>query len=370
MKKKKSVLNIALLFILVAMFGSILYYLPILASNYFGSPTEDLGIVQRYRYAFELLVNSNELTTPVSESPTEIQFEITEGDSVPEIADRLQSTGLINDTHLFQVYLIWTGLDTSVQVGKYPLSTSMNSLEIAWELQDSTPEEITFNVLAGWRMEEIAASLPTSGLAITPGEFLISLRNLETSLEFIHVDSSAEGFLFPGSYLLPRDASANDLASMLIQNASLYISQEMIDQFQLHGLDVYQAVTLASIVEREAIITDEKAMIASVFLNRLNLGMKLESDPTVQYSLGYDDIDNTWWKNPLTLSDLAYDSPYNTYLYPELPPGPISNPDLSSLMAVAFPAQSQFLYFRARCDGSDLHSFAETYEQHLANACD
>jgi UPF0755 protein len=119
-------------------------------------------------------------------------------------------------------------------------------------------------------------------------------------------------------------------------------------------------------VEREAVINEEKPLIASVFLNRLALDMKLDSDPTVQYAIGYDPV---WWPNPLSLADLEVDSPFNTYKYAGLPPAPIANPGLSALRAVAFPADTPYFYFRARCDGSGYHDFAETFEEHLSNGC-
>jgi UPF0755 protein len=116
-------------------------------------------------------------------------------------------------------------------------------------------------------------------------------------------------------------------------------------------------------------ITEEQPMIASVFLNRLADGMKLDSDPTVQYALGFNLRQNTWWTNPLSTDDLGINSPYNTYQNTGLPPGPISNPSLSALRAVAYPADSPYYYFQAACDGSGRHEFARTYEEHLANSC-
>jgi UPF0755 protein len=106
-----------------------------------------------------------------------------------------------------------------------------------------------------------------------------------------------------------------------------------------------------------------------VFYNRLKAGANLASDPTVQYALGYNQDQATWWTNPLSQQDLQVDSPYNTYLYPSLPPGPISNPGLAALEAVAFPADTPYFYFRAACDNSGRHVFAKTYDEHLANAC-
>jgi UPF0755 protein len=110
--------------------------------------------------------------------------------------------------------------------------------------------------------------------------------------------------------------------------------------------------------------------IASVFHNRLSAGMKLDTDPTVQYAIGWNSSQDTWWTNPLSSTDLQVDSPFNTYLVPGLPPAPISNPSLAALRAVAFPTDTPFYYFRARCDGSGLHSFAETFEEHVNNGCE
>ncbi len=110
-------------------------------------------------------------------------------------------------------------------------------------------------------------------------------------------------------------------------------------------------------------------MIASVFINRLNVGMKLDSDPTVQYAIGFNKEQNTWWTNPLNLDDLKIDSPYNTYLNTKLPPGPIANPGLEALQAVAFPARTPYFFFRAACDGSGRHLFSKTYDEHIHNEC-
>ena len=126
---------------------------------------------------------------------------------------------------------------------------------------------------------------------------------------------------------------------------------------------------MASIIQREAVVESEMPLIASVFYNRLAAGMNLQTDPTVQYAIGYNVLQGTWWTNPLSLDDMKLDSPYNTYLYPGLPPGPISNPGLPALEAAAFPEQSNYYYFQAKCDGSGLHNFAETYQQHQQNYC-
>jgi UPF0755 protein len=156
---------------------------------------------------------------------------------------------------------------------------------------------------------------------------------------------------------------------MLMQSFSSKLTPNLQSGFTSHRLTVFQAVTLASIIQREAIVADEMPMLASVFYNRLGIGMRLQTDPTIQYALGYDAAHDTWWTTPLNLEDLKVDSPYNTYLHAGLPPGPISNPSLAALQAVADPAKSNYFYFQARCDKSGLHNFAETLEQHNQNNC-
>jgi UPF0755 protein len=162
----------------------------------------------------------------------------------------------------------------------------------------------------------------------------------------------------------------DDVLAAMLAEFSNQVDQTLRDGFSRQGMTVYDAVTLASIIEKEAVVDEEKPMIASVFYNRLAAGMRLETDPTVQYALGYQEESGAWWKAPLTLDDFGVESPYNTYIVYGLPPTPISNPGLSSLHAVAFPAETPYFYFRATCDGSGRHLFAITYEEHLDNACE
>jgi UPF0755 protein len=218
-------------------------------------------------------------------------------------------------------------------------------------------------------MEEIAASLPTSGLSISPDDFLNAARTAHPEYDFLAGVDSTEGFLLPDSYIVPRSVTADVLVNGFLRNFTLHLTPELRQGFEKQGLTIYQAVTLASLVERESMKDEEQPLIASVYLNRLRQGMKLDADPTVQYALGFSILQNSWWTSPLTLIDLQVNSPYNTYLNIGLPPTPIANPGLDALHAVAFPAESNFLYFRARCDGSGYHEFSETFDEHLANGC-
>lgn len=343
--------------------------IPSEAARIYGPPAPGLTIVQRAQYSARLLWYDGLLTRPLNSEASERNFKIESGQSVDSISMSLQDAALIRDAESFRAYLIYSGLDTSIQAGEYKLSAAMSAIDIAREIQDASATEATFTILAGWRMEEIAASLPTSGLAITPDEFLSVARTRRDDYDFLADADSAEGFLFPDSYIFSRNILVHELVDELLRNFSLRLTPDLTQGFEQQGLTAYQAVTLASIVEREAVKNEEKPLIASVYLNRLNIGMKLDADPTIQYSLGFDFASGTWWKNPLSLDDLQFDSPFNTYIYAGLPPAPISNPDLDSLQAVAFPAETPYYFFRAKCDGSGYHSFAETFEEHVANGC-
>ncbi len=224
-------------------------------------------------------------------------------------------------------------------------------------------------------MEEIAAALPTSGLKVSADEFLDLVNHPVTAVlpDELPPDMtsvpSLEGFLMPGTYEISRDITAQELVKLFYDRFNQNVTPDIREGFANQGLTLVEGVTLASIVQHEAVLEAEQPKIASVFYNRLADQMKLDSDPTVQYALGYDEQQKTWWKNPLTIADLQINSRYNTYIYPGLPPGPIANPGLAALRATAFPAQTDFYYFRALCDGSSRHAFAKTYEEHLKNAC-
>ena len=342
------------------------------ASTYGLPPAASLGAYQRIFLSARLLMQVNDLRTPYNPQDAGRSFTVQLGESTYEITERLQAQEFIPSAAALRDYLVYAGLDTGLQAGEYDLSARMTPLEIAHALQDSTPGEVTFSVLPGWRLEEVAAALPTSGLSFAPQVFIaLAQQPLITSpvLQELAPGASIEGFLLPDTYLLPRETPVDVFLGAMLENFHLKVDQVMRQGFQDQGLSLYQAVTLASIVERETIVDDEMPLIASVFLNRLAAGMKLDADSTVQYALGFQADRSTWWKNPLSLEDLQFVSPYNTYLSPGLPPGPIANPTLAALSAVARPAQSPYYYFRAACDGSGRHVFAVTFEEHQNNAC-
>ncbi len=341
------------------------------AEKIFGAPSNQLNYTRRLYLSTLILLQSNDLTQPTNPDEPEISLTIDPGESVPSIIGQLWEAGLISNPGVFRSYLQYTGLDTSLKAGEYTLSPAMSAIEIAQAIQSSISADITLTILPGWRLEEIANSLSTSGFNITPEEFLQSVRTHPDGYSFSSCmsDDSLEGFLFPGSYIFPRESTMKELLPQILMNFETQVSSELRSGFTTQGLSLCQAVTLASIVQREAVLEEEMPLIASVFFNRLNSGAVLASDPTIQYALGFNQSQGTWWTNPLSAQDLQVNSPYNTYMYQGLPPGPISNPGLAALRSVAFPAETPYFYFRAACNGSGRHLFAETYTEHLTNEC-
>jgi UPF0755 protein len=342
------------------------------AEESFGPPAPHLPAPLRIRLGIELGWRADALLRPVDTAAEPLAFAIGLNEPTGEILTRLQGARLIRDANLFSSYLVYSGLDTQLQAGSYQLSAMMNSPQIAEALLDPTPASVTLVILPGWRLEEIAGSLPSAGVTVTPEDFLLAAWSPPAGVD-LPVDlpsgKNLEGYLLPGSYEIDRTADAVGLLNALLLGFHQNIDAEFIAAFEQHGLTLHEALTLASIVEREAVLEDEMPMIASVFHNRLAAGMKLEADPTVQYAVGYDQARTGWWPLPISVADLRINSPYNTYVVSGLPPGPIASPDLQALTAVAFPANSPYYFFQAACDGSGVHIFEVTFEEHVANNC-
>jgi len=349
------------------------YLIKTTVSDKFGPANPNLTITQRLIYPVELFLNQESLITAREMTGSEGRFEIGQGESVSMVCLRLEQEGFIDDAELMRTYLVYSGLDRYVQAGQFKLSSAMSPMQIAGEMLDATPRDAVITVLPGWRIEEIAQNVAGSGLQISAEEFIkLAYAPTPQLVGLLPVEdvSSLEGYLFPGIFEMPRETRLEALLGELLTAFSKNVDQTLMDGFTRQGLSIQQAVTLASIVEKEAVVEDEKPMIASVFNNRIAMGMRLETDPTVQYALGFQAANQSWWKSPLSSADLAVNSPYNTYIVSGLPPTPICSPDLGSLQAVAFPADTPYFYFRAACDGSGRHNFAITFEEHLENACD
>ncbi|HET6846975.1 MAG TPA: endolytic transglycosylase MltG, partial [Anaerolineales bacterium] len=295
--------------------------IPFFARRYYGGPAAWLTLPQVVEYSAKLLWADGTLTTPFRAGAGEVEFEVQSSEPVDSVCARLEQAGIVADAGTMRDYLIYTGQDRSLQAGRYRVSAAMSAIDVARRMQDATPQDVDFVVLPGWRIEEIAASLPTSGLPIATDDFIRAANAPRGGYDFLEGADTLEGFLFPDAYVLPRDTGIDRLLDTLLSGFEQHVSAELRDKVGAQGLTIREAVILASIVQREAVDLGEAPLIASVYLNRLRTGMDLEADPTVQYALGFNTAQQTWWTNPLTLADLSAPSPYNTYQWGGLPPG-------------------------------------------------
>ena len=313
-------------------------------------------------------LHQDDISKPASDDPTPVVFAVEPGDTAGDIALRLKRWGLINDAELFRQLAQYEKADSRLEAGRYELRANMTMGEIIEALQHGRLEEIAVTIPEGWRAEQIAEMLAEE-VGVDGEAFLDLVQGRHFDYEFLQdwpPEATLEGFLFPDTYNLPVQPTALDIIGRMLADFDQRFTAEMRQAAAEQEMTIYQVVTLASIVEREAVVAEERPIIAGVFLNRLAEGMSLESCPTVQYALGYQEDADQWWKTPVRLEEFdQVNSPYNTYLHRGLPPGPICSPGLASIQAVLEPVETDYLYFLARGDGS--HAFAITFEEHHQN---
>ena len=330
--------------------------------------------VQTALIRLTLLTRQDDLNRSISADTSPLRFTVNIGDTPRAIARNLAASGLIADENLFVDYVRAERLDTELEAGTYFLNQAQSTAQIAVALTDSSSSQFPFRILEGWRMEEVAAIIDTNPYFGFSGADFLQVVSAGAQVDpnfaaFVGLPTGAslEGYLFPDTYQLPAQITPVMLRDTLLQEFLDNIGTDIPSSASAQGLTIHQIVTLASIIQREAVHADEHPMIASVYRNRMAIGMKLDADPTVQYAIGFKN--GSWWP-PITQADYSgVISPYNTYLGAGLPPGPIANPGITAIRAAANPAPSNDYYFRATCDGTGYHTFAATYEQHIANAC-
>ena len=326
--------------------------------------------IEEFALGLYLQTQSEKINTPISNDPLSVPFTVDIGESAVTIANKLLEQQFISDPDLFRLFLRYNGLDASLEAGDYELRRDMNMREIAQALQKANFEEVAITIPEGWRAEQVAELLGQENIMDGP-TFLAFVRQGVGVDHPLLADrpagASYEGYLFPDTYRLPVKATPEDLIERMVGNMAGKIPADTIQLASAQGHTFYEILTVASIVEREAVVAAERPAIASVYLNRLVQGMYLQADPTVQYAMGYQTDSGQWWKTPVTLEEYSQvNSPYNTYLNPGLPPGPIANPGASSIIATLQPAQTNYLFFMG-CGGEGAHLFAEDFASHEAN---
>lgn len=275
---------------------------------------------------------------------------IPSGTNAKEIVHILEKNEIIRkNNYLFIILIKLSKLEDKLKFGEYNLSPSLNMLQI-------------LNKLARGEIVVYKITIPEGYTSIQIAELLDKkeIVEKESFLKLVkYGEKSWEGYLFPDTYEVPKKYGAENMFKLMLSNfEQVAVDNKLINKAEQTGFTMDEIITLASIIEKEAKFAEEKRQISSVFHNRLKIGMKLQSCATIQYILGKP-------KEILEESDLEIESPYNTYLYKGLPPGPICNPGIDSIIAALEPANEDYLFFVLGDNGR--HIFSKTYEEHLKN---
>jgi UPF0755 protein len=292
------------------------------------------------------------LMSPAGFDQKEEIFIVKKGSGLKSVSSELERRKLIKSGDLFMFWALLKGGARDIKAGEYSLNQSMSPVRIVTMLASGAVKTHPLTIPEGLTADQIADILAQNGLVDKSAFIALALdKNLAA---FYHIDGpSLEGYLFPDTYLLSRDRGAREVIDIMVKRFWHIFNN--LEKDQKPPLSLREIVTLASIVEKETGLAEERPLIASVFLNRLKKRMRLESDPTVIY--GLKDFDGN-----LTKKDLQSPNPYNTYRHRGLPPGPIANPGSDSLNAVLNPVRTEYLYFVSKNDGS--HHFSTTLKEH------
>lgn len=295
-----------------------------------------------------------------------VEIDIPRGSSINTIAEVLKSENLIHNPFVFEMYTRYKGVAGSFRAGTYEFEGEVTPENIVERLKkgDVVDESIRFTIPEGLRGDQVAKRLENNGLG-EKDRYLELFNSLEKFdywfLEDIDTDNSVkymlEGFLYPETYSVENDITEKEVVKMLLDQFDKVFDDDFRVKKEELGMDIKDLITIASIVEREAVVDDERAKVAGVFYNRLEDGIKLEACATVEYVLREN-------KPRLTIEDTKIESDYNTYMHAGLPPGPIASPGKKSIKAALNPEEHDYYYFVAKEDGSREHYFSETLEEH------
>jgi UPF0755 protein len=286
--------------------------------------------------------------------------EIPQGIGSLPIGERLVQAGVIRDLATYRTALWMSGQGRHLKAGEYRFDRAMTPFKIIDKIARGDVYVISVTFPEGLTFAEMAKIFESHGLGLA-ASFVQAAKDPAPIRDLDPAAKDLEGYLFPETYALPRHTDAAKLVRMMVARFDKVFTPELQQAAAARNLTVRQAVTLASIVEKETAKAGERPLVAAVYTTRLRIGMQLQCDPTVIYALAKAGR----YGGNIHKDDLSFDSPYNTYRYPGLPPGPIASPGRASLDAAVHPADADFLYFVSRNDGS--HEFARTLEEHNRN---
>ncbi|MGH2368251.1 MAG: endolytic transglycosylase MltG [Chloroflexota bacterium] len=300
-----------------------------------------------------------------------LTFTIQDGETTGTISERLAQLGLVPNATLFRFWVQWRGAEGRLQAGKYQLRRGMSMDELIDTLRAARAKDVAITLVEGRRIEEFAEALEKADLGIDAKRFLELAKRGNFTYDFLESkppSASLEGYLFPDTYrVIPGQTTPEELIHQMLKRFGEAFPPDLRERARTNtGLTLHQTVILASMIEREAQVKEERPRIAAVYANRLRVNECMCADATIQYAIG---TAGTWWP---PLRDQARriepGNPYNTYTHPGLPPGPIANPGASSLQAAAQPEQTDYMYYvRDDVANNGSHRFARTLAEHERN---
>ena len=290
-----------------------------------------------------------------AKSPQTKVVEIPKGMNAKGIAHLLKEERLIRNGLTFRILAKAKGVENRLQAGEYELRSSLNLSRILSKIEKGKILTHPFTIPEGYNIRQIAQVLEEKGLA-GKERFLKLAKDSKLISQFNIQAESLEGYLFPETYRVPKGMKEEEIIKLMLSQFNKRVTEEERRRAEEIGFTLHQIIILASIIEKETAAPEEKALISAVFHNRLKAKKPLQSDPTVIYALG-EAFDGN-----LRKEDLRIDSPYNTYRYQGLPPGPIGNPGKEAIQAALYPADTDYLYFVSRNDGT--HEFSSSLEEH------
>jgi UPF0755 protein len=310
-------------------------------------------------YGVYVVISGSE--TPYKGYQAAEQFvEVPQGASPNAIARRLADAGVVRDVPTFRFALARSGQAKRLQAGEYRFDRPLRPREVVDMLARGAVYMRPVTFREGLTIRQMAAVYEQAGLG-RAADFTKAASNPAAMADIDPEARDLEGYLFPDTYAMPRRSTAAELVAQMVAAFRDVLTADLANRAAARGLSVRQLVTLASLVEKETAKADERPVVAAVYSNRMKIGMGMQCDPTVIYALERAGL----YTGNLTREDLRFDSPYNTYRYAGLPPGPIAAPGRDSLEAAAAPAEVPYIYFVSRNDGS--HAFASTLEEHNRN---
>lgn len=331
-----------------------------------------MNFLSKYRYLYLILLGiicilfiyTRVMLAPVSprDEGREVVVAVPISATANQVGEILKQNELVRSPRLFSLYARFTGMDSQIKAGQYKLNSSFSTKELLRELVEGRLAEQSFTVPEGYTTAQIANLLDSKGLA-DKNDFLKAVSTADLDYPFLQDlpagEKRLEGYLFPDTYQVASDSTPISIIDMMLERFAREMEElDYAAQAERAGVTLQEAVIIASLIEREALVDAERPLIAGVIYNRLKIDMPLQLCASVQYALGAT-------KPELSYQDLEIDSPYNTYKIYGLPPGPISMPGRKSLLAAVQPTDNEYLYYVAKPDGS--HAFATTLEEHEAN---